>query len=509
MRQFFLVVATALLFCGSSSTFGQNALHFDGSNDYVQTTFPGVFGTNNRTFEAWVYVDIGASATNLCITDYGQNLAGSRNTFSVTGTRGLTFISGGTNANISSASNVITEGQWTHVAFVLSSGTGYLYVNGTQVGTGSLSSVNTPTGNQNLRIGERVSGGSILFEGAIDEVRIWDVARTPTQIANFRTTEFCSVQPNLVAYYTFNQGIAGGNNSGLTSLHNAVLNANGTLSNFSLSGTSSNWVTGAPLTPGLTVAKIQQSVCDSMVSPSGFYTWTTSGIYFDTVANANSCDSIMRINLTVNKSIYDVVNDSVCEPYTSPSGKHTYTVTGKYFDTTLTAKGCLHAYELNLVITLIDTNVTEIDHVLTADEPNGDTYRWLDCANGYAPIGGASSRTYSPDQDGAYAVKVTKNNCADTSACIDVVGVGISSFARGREISLFPNPADHVITVTGLDASKNTGLEIRDLSGRVMRAYRHTGSTEIDLVVEGLASGVYLLRISTEEYVATEKVAIK
>ena len=46
----------------------QNALDFDGSNDYVQTSFPGVLGSADRTFEAWVYVPTGITANN-CIMD--------------------------------------------------------------------------------------------------------------------------------------------------------------------------------------------------------------------------------------------------------------------------------------------------------------------------------------------------------------------------------------------------------------------------------------------------------
>ena len=122
----------------------QNALNFDGTNDVVQTAYSGVLGAANRTFEARVFVSPSAPASNLAILDYGLNLAGQRNTFVVAGNRGLQFISGGTNANISSPANTVPVNQWVHVAFVLNNGTGYLYVNGNQVGTGSLTSVNTP-----------------------------------------------------------------------------------------------------------------------------------------------------------------------------------------------------------------------------------------------------------------------------------------------------------------------------------------------------------------------------
>ena len=48
----FLTVFTVLAISSSA----QNGLNFDGSNDYVQTTYRGVLGDTNRTFEAWVKV---------------------------------------------------------------------------------------------------------------------------------------------------------------------------------------------------------------------------------------------------------------------------------------------------------------------------------------------------------------------------------------------------------------------------------------------------------------------
>ena len=285
MKHILLLFAAAFLCC-MPTTFAQNAIHFDGTNDYVQTTFPGILGSNDRTFEAWVKVDANAPAATMCIMDYGLNAVGSRNTLSVGPSRNLVYIAGGTNTNMSSGTNTFSTGQWTHIAFVMDNGTGYMYINGTQVGTGNLTGVNTPSTGADLKFGERVSGGTIPFKGAIDEVRIWNVARTATQIANDRNAEFCSVPAGLVAYYTFNQGTASGSNSGLTNLHNAVLNENGTLNNFSLSGSTSNWVSGAPITAGLTVSKNNEQVCDSMISPSGLYTWTSSGAYYDTPTSA-------------------------------------------------------------------------------------------------------------------------------------------------------------------------------------------------------------------------------
>lgn len=281
----------------------QNALNFDGTNDFVQTTYGGILGSANRTFEAWVLVSPGATA-NTAIMDYGLNAVGSRNTFLVNPNNQLAFISGGTNANISSSSNAVPTSQWTHVAFVLNSGTGFLYVNGIQVGTGLLTTVNTPAGNANLRIGQRVAGGTIPFEGAIDEVRVWNYARTPAEIMNDMNGEFCTIPTGLMAYYQFNEGVAAGTNTSLTNLPDFSGNANnGTLNNFTLTGTSSNWVSGASLTSGSVSVVLTETACAAYTSPSGNYVWTTSGTYQDTISAPGGCDSTFTIQLIIDSVV--------------------------------------------------------------------------------------------------------------------------------------------------------------------------------------------------------------
>ena len=404
----------------------------------------------------------------------------------------MSFISGGTNANIGSTSTgLITAGQWTHVAFVLNNGVGYLYVNGSQVGTGSLSTVNTPsTSTLDLRIGQRVTGGSILFDGSIDEVRVWNVARTSTQIANNRNAEFCSVPANLVAYYTCNQGIAGGNNSNLTNLHNAVLNANGTLNSFSLSGSSSNWVSGAPITAGLTVSKNQEEVCDSLVSPSGLYTWTLSGNYYDTLSNANTCDSIMRFNLTVNNSIYEIWTDTSCTPYVSPSGNYNYTTSGTYFDTTLTSKGCLHVHELRLEINIIDTSVSKSVNTLTSNQANA-SYTWLDCNDNYSVISGANGQSFLPSVDGDYAARIVIGDCVDTTDCTGVYFIGLAENISKTELLVYPNPAYETLNVSTSGEDYNLDYKIISSIGEVV----HQGKLEGQNDVSALESGLNWIRI--------------
>ncbi|MGB0431177.1 MAG: choice-of-anchor tandem repeat GloVer-containing protein [Bacteroidia bacterium] len=93
-------------------------------------------------------------------------------------------------------------------------------------------------------------------------------------------------------------------------------------------------------------------LCDAeMRSPSGKYLWTTSGIYHDTIKNAVGCDSIITFKLTIGKSSSLDTSISSCKPIASPSGKYTWSQSGVYYDTLLNTMGCDSIIKLNLTIT--------------------------------------------------------------------------------------------------------------------------------------------------------------
>jgi surface protein len=84
------------------------------------------------------------------------------------------------------------------------------------------------------------------FRGSLAEVRVWNVVRTPTEILNNYKIQLNGNETGLVYYGKLDQGVANGNNSGVTTATNNMLTGGttGTLLNFALSGTISNWVDG-------------------------------------------------------------------------------------------------------------------------------------------------------------------------------------------------------------------------------------------------------------------------
>jgi hypothetical protein len=79
-------------------------------------------------------------------------------------------------------------------------------------------------------------------------------------------------------------------------------------------------------------------------------TYTASGTYVQTLANANAagCDSIINLQLTINNSTSSVLNFSECSPFIL--NNQTYTASGVYTQNLQNAVGCDSTITINLTI---------------------------------------------------------------------------------------------------------------------------------------------------------------
>jgi predicted outer membrane repeat protein len=238
-----------------------------------------------------------------------------------------------------------------------------------------------------------------------------------------------------------------------------------------------------------TQASFTQNICESMISPSGSYTWTTSGTYMDTIPNNQGCDSIMTFNLTVNfpNSGTDVI--TACDAYTWIDG-NTYTSSNNSVTYTSTNQvGCDSIVSLDLTINSVDATVNiNVPHL--AADVAGASYQWLDCGDSFSPINGETSQLFTAVNNGSYALEIAKNGCTDTSTCILIDNIGLSQ-EQLTSIKLYPNPTKGWITIEK-QGEATVPFEIRDLTGRVI----HKGSlsipeTTIDL--SNFSNQIYLL----------------
>jgi hypothetical protein len=218
------------------------ALNFAGDDDWVT-------GTNNslpqgnapRTIETWIKYS--TSRNDMSIFNYGTFASNQKFTLHLY--NGVYIIGEGNDLNTGYHFN---DGAWHHLAVTHNGTTTIVYVDGIVRGSRN-TTYNTTGFNYQMGVSLRNGNWDFRFAGTIDELRIWNVARTQQEIADNMNTLIASA-PGLIAYYNFNDGIPNGNNTAITTVADRTGNGNnGTLNNFTLTGMSSNFVDDAIVLP--------------------------------------------------------------------------------------------------------------------------------------------------------------------------------------------------------------------------------------------------------------------
>jgi len=247
------------------------------------------------------------------------------------------------------------------------------------------------------------------------------------------------------------------------------------------------------------------TACDSYTSPSGL-TWTTSGIYNDTIANTAGCDSTLIIDLTINLGTSSIITEFACDSYTAPSGA-VYTASGTYTDVIPNAANCDSTITINLTITTVDVSTTLAGETLTAGA-TGATYQWIDCDNGNMAIPGETAQSFTATVDGNYAVIVTENSCTDTSACTFVDVASLPEFGLNNEVSIVPNPTSGFVTIDFGSTLNNVSVRVLDAIGREIENTMYTSAEFVEMTINGDA-GQYFVEVSVDGVRAAVKRVIK
>ena len=154
-----------------------NWLTFDGKDDYLTVPDGVWFDGGDFTIEAWVYLDDYTTWSK--VIDFGNGEFTDNVTLSVseqeTGKPALQ-IYGDTNFGITS-SDAIPMHTWTHLSATLSGDSASIYINGTEVATGTVTEQPKNVNRTKNYIGQSNTSTDSLFKGKLDDIRIWSVAR--------------------------------------------------------------------------------------------------------------------------------------------------------------------------------------------------------------------------------------------------------------------------------------------------------------------------------------------
>jgi len=151
---------------------GSGALSFDGTNDYVSAP-SNIIGTGAMTLTAWIYAKSYGSNGYARIIDNGA-----ASLFLVDWDSKLAFQGYWSSPTIVSNSGSIPLNQWLFVALTrTSSNTASFYINGALSGTPGQDAGTANAGSNTI-----IGGSSIMFDGLIDEVRVYNRALSASEI---------------------------------------------------------------------------------------------------------------------------------------------------------------------------------------------------------------------------------------------------------------------------------------------------------------------------------------
>jgi hypothetical protein len=555
IQKHLLSLFMVLSFSLARAQFSGNALDFDGSNDLVDiTTVPAALSnpsTNDFTVEAWVNPRGSVFARIL----FAQ--ASTSNFVSLgTNTGNIIYfyvIKNGTTVSVATTTG-IPQNQWTHVAarWTSATSTAAVFFNGVLQPTVSGGSSSTGTSGV-MAIGAR-TGGSQYFNGQLDELRVWSSALSQCDIQANMNNTLPTAQANLIMNYNYNQGTAGATNTTVTALPDLSGNAyNGTLTNFALTGATSNWVsstasvtaTGYSTTAASAVTSQTNISCNgtnngiASVTASGIgpftYTWipaggnaaTATGLGAGnyTVMVANACATLTKtlsltqapaivLNATAGSTAICVGSSSTLTANASGgTGTMTYTWSGGASSGTTVvtptsntvytvhvtdANNCAKSATVGITVNALPSvSLTAASSSVCVNSgsialtgtPSGGTYSGTNVSG--TAFTPVSSGTFTP----AYSFTNTTTGCSATATTTIVVSLctGIEAVdVKETLISIYPNPNNGAFTIalfSRAEVSIANAIGSQVLASQTMEAGIHS----LDLSKE--AGGIYFVKV--------------
>lgn len=517
------------------------ALNFDrtglADNVILPSAISSTLSTSNKiTVEAWVRPTIGLVGTECIIGNHNNPNNEMQFSLKFSSVNFQFYIGNSSIATFSAVNSAAspTLNVWQHVAGVWDGTVASVYVNGMLSGTASITYTAMGATSNSLIIGGNSMNEN--FNGDIDEVRIWNVARTICQINDYKNCEIPTSASGLLANYHFNQGMSPAINTTVTTLTDASGSAyTGTLTNMGLTGGASNWtapggvISNYTVSGSVSVTNSNPTICignSTTLTATGAdtYTWTggvTNGATFSpTVTNIytvtgtstlTGCTNTVESTVTVNALPTVSVNSgAICigKSFTiSPTGASTYTISGgvsvvspttntSYTVTGTSAQGCVSA---NTATSSVTVNALPTVSATTSSS--------LLCTGNMASLTatGATSYTWSTSStNSVVAISPTvttiytvtgadANGCSNTSTVTQNVSTcaGLEMLTSNSSANIYPNPSNGSFTI---ELASDAKVSISNALGQVVMSTSMIAGTHT-IVLNDVNEGIYFVKV--------------
>jgi len=239
------------------------------------------------------------------------------------------------------------------------------------------------------------------------------------------------------------------------------------------------------------------SACDSFTWIDGKTYFTNNNTATSSITNEKGCENLFSLNLTIKPSSTSIDEQTACDSFTWINGITYYSNNNTANYKMNNSEGCDSMVTLNLIINISPQPIiTQNGHILRTD--SFTSYQWY--FNGFI-IPTANNQTFNANQEGKYTVAVIDSNgCMGTSQEYIFSKAGTSSLAANA-INIYPNPSQGTIHI---EVDGYFEYSVYDIQGKMILKGSSTNHTELHY----LLSGLYLIRLQTNNYITTTKVLI-
>jgi hypothetical protein len=194
--------------------------------------------------------------------------------------------------------------------------------------------------------------------------------------------------------------------------------------------------------------------------------------------------------------LYGVDEIITCDSYTWVDGiTYTANVYGPTWTVT-NANGCDSVVTLDLTINNVSDLTTSASGLTITSNNSSATYQWLDCDNGNSEINGETGQSFTATINGNYSVELTENGCVDTTACVAITTVGIVENSFGNSLLVYPNPTSGNFSIDLGSVYESSVISITDISGKLIDSKTISQSQVLNLDIREPA-GIYIISIQS------------
>ncbi|MDD4847591.1 MAG: T9SS type A sorting domain-containing protein [Bacteroidales bacterium] len=236
---------------------------------------------------------------------------------------------------------------------------------------------------------------------------------------------------------------------------------------------------------------VEISICENQLpftfGGETFYEAGTYGLTFQTV---QGCDSVITLTLSVGNEYTETLHPHICEGETFEFLDSIYSESGVYTYTITSSEGCDSVFTIDLSVHP-NQEVFLYDTVM-----QGEFYT----ENGF---------NLPPQTElGTFDYQL---NISTIFGCDSIVNLSLTVIENtavveieSSDVQLYPNPASEMVHITSLQPILQ--IEIFDIAGRKVK---EIVDPQVFVSLEGMVSGIYMVRVKTNSNIVFKKLIIR